>query len=276
MLILVEVSFVFWQRQKNEKAIIPRAASAHLLTTPLSLHRLLPLPPQSIPMRRRVPIKVIHEDNHLIAVDKPAGMLVHGDETGDVTLVDHVKLYIKERYDKPGDVFLGVIHRLDRPVSGVVVFARTSKALTRMNESMRKKEIDKTYVAIVSGRMPEFEGRLIHHVLKDTARNYVHVYNKPKSGTKEAETHYRVLGEVSGLQQVEVKPITGRPHQLRVQLSKVGCPIVGDLRYGTDRPNQDQSLCLHCTRMSFLHPVRKEPVVITSYTPKKQYWDFFE
>ena len=225
--------------------------------------------------RHRVSIKVIYEDNHLIAVDKPAGMLVHGDSTGDVTLADHVKQYIKDRYNKPGDVFLGVIHRLDRPVSGVVIFARTSKALSRMNELLRDKKVDKTYHAIVSGRLPEFEGTLIHHALKDTARNYVHVYTKKKKGTKQAETHYRVLGELSGLQKVELKPITGRPHQLRVQMTKVDCPMVGDIKYGSDRPNQDKSICLHCVSMSFLHPVKKEPIRISSGTPKKQYWDFF-
>lgn len=225
--------------------------------------------------RRRTPLTIIYEDNHLIAVVKPAGMLVHGDKTGDVTLGDHVKSYIKNKYDKPGDVFLGTIHRIDRPVSGVVIFARTSKALTRMNELLRDKKITKIYHAIVSGRLPEFEGTLTHHIVKDGDRNFVRAYTKARKGTKEAVTRYEVEGEVSGLTKVRLRPETGRPHQLRVQMAKVGCPIVGDVKYGSDRPTQDISLCLHCSEMSFLHPIKKEPLRLRAKLPRKQYWDFF-
>lgn len=224
---------------------------------------------------RRFPIKVIHEDNHLIAVVKPAGMLVHGDQTGDTPLTDHVKRYIKDRYQKPGDVFLGVIHRIDRPVSGVVIFARTSKALSRMNELLRDKKIKKTYHAIVSGRMPDFDGTLVHHLIKDHKHNAARAYTKARKGSKEATTQYVVEGELSGYTKVRLHPLTGRPHQLRVQLSKVGCPIVGDLKYNSDRKTQDFAICLHCSSMEFIHPVKKEPVRIEADTPTSQYWDFF-
>lgn len=226
-------------------------------------------------MSRRRPVSVIYEDNHLIAVIKPAGVLVHGDSTGDPTLGDSVKQYIKDRYNKPGDVFLGTIHRLDRPVSGVVVFARTSKALSRMNAMLRDHKITKIYHSVVSGRLPEFQGKLVHHIAKDSDKNFVRAFTRSKKGTKEATTHYEVLGEVSGLTKVKLTPITGRPHQLRVQMAKVGCPIVGDVKYGSDRPMDDLSLCLHCSEMSFQHPVKLEPIRITAATPDKLYWDFF-
>jgi 23S rRNA pseudouridine1911/1915/1917 synthase len=223
----------------------------------------------------RVPITVIHEDNHLIAVIKPAGMLVHGDETGDTPLIDHVKGYIKDRYSKPGDVFLGTIHRLDRPVSGVVIFARTSKALSRMNELLRKREIKKTYHAIVTGRFPEFTGTLHHHIIKESKSNFVRAFTRSKKGTKPATTEYAVEGELHGFTKVRLHPLTGRSHQLRVQCAKVECPIVGDLKYGSKHKTNDYSICLHCSSMEFIHPVKKESVKIECELPKTQYWDHF-
>ena len=230
-------------------------------------------------MRQDKPImhglKVIHEDNHLIAINKPVGALVHGDETGDETLADAVKQYIKLRYNKPGDVFLGVIHRLDRPVSGVVIFARTSKALARMNKMLQEKTITKKYLAIVSIRPEELEGTLTHHLTKDESKNIVKAYASKKPGSKEATLRYKQLGELDGKVLLEVEPLTGRPHQIRVQLSKIDCPIVGDLKYGAEYPLPDKSIALHCKEMSFVHPVTLEPVTIKAFPPSTFPWNTF-
>lgn len=220
-------------------------------------------------------LTVIYEDNHIIAINKPAGSLVHGDETGDKTLADAVKQYIKIRYNKPGDVFLGVIHRLDRPVSGVVIFARTSKALIRMNKMMQEKVIAKKYIAIVSARPEELSGTLTHHISKDETKNTVRAYASKKPGTKEAVLNYQLKGELDGKILLDVEPLTGRPHQIRVQLSKINCPIVGDLKYGATYPLQDKSIALHCIQMSFLHPVGNEPVVIKAEPPRIFPWNTF-
>lgn len=218
---------------------------------------------------------VIYEDNHLIAVNKPAGILVHGDETGDLTLVDQVKMYIKIRYEKPGDVYLGVIHRLDRPVSGVVVFTRTSKALTRMNELMKKHAISKRYWAIVSQRPEELTGSLTHYLIKDSTKNIVKAYASKKPGTKESHLEYEVKGELDGKVLLEVNPITGRSHQIRAQLSKIGSSIVGDLKYGATYPLPDKSIALHCHQMAFEHPVTHAKVVIEATPPQKFPWNIF-
>jgi 23S rRNA pseudouridine1911/1915/1917 synthase len=220
-------------------------------------------------------LTVIYEDNHIIAINKPAGALVHGDETGDKTLADAVKQYIKIRYNKPGDVFLGVIHRLDRPVSGVVIFARTSKALVRMNKMMQEKAISKKYIAIVSARPDELSGTLTHHISKDEVKNTVRAYASKKPGTKEAVLNYLLKGELDGKILLEVEPLTGRPHQIRAQLSKINCPIVGDLKYGATYPLQDKSIALHCIQMSFLHPVGNEPIVIKAEPPHIFPWNTF-
>lgn len=218
---------------------------------------------------------VIYEDNHLIAVNKPAGVLVHGDETGDLTLADQVKSYIKIRYNKPGDVFLGVIHRLDRPVSGVVVFARTSKGLTRMNELMKDQAITKKYIALVSNRPEELSAQLRHHIVKDSTKNVVKAYASKKSGTKEALLDYELKGELDGKIYLEVQPITGRPHQIRAQLSKINCPIIGDLKYGATYALPDKSIALHCREMNFTHPVTKEYISIKAEPPRTFPWNTF-
>lgn len=220
-------------------------------------------------------IKVIFEDNHLIAINKYAGDLVHGDITGDQPLEEVVKQYIKIRYHKPGDVFLGVIHRLDRPVSGVVVFARTSKALTRMNEILRAKRVQKTYLAIVSARPDPLEGTLTHYIAKDETKNIVRAYQSKKPDSKEAVLHYRILGELDGKVLLEVHPITGRPHQIRAQLAKIGCPIIGDLKYGADKPLKDKSIALHCREMAFEHPVLKTHTSIVADPPSGYPWNIF-
>ncbi len=224
-------------------------------------------------------VQVLHEDNHLIAVNKPAGLLTQGDRTGDRTLADWVKRYIKDRYNKPGDVFLGIIHRLDRPVSGVVVFARTSKALSRMNELFRNRKVTKTYWAITKNRPEKLEGNLIHYLLKDPAKNKTKAYPTPSrraAKAQKAELSYKTIGILGEHCKLEVKPTTGRPHQIRAQLAQINCPIKGDIKYGADKPNRDGSIHLHCQNLQFMHPVKKEPVKIIAALPDDQVWNVFE
>jgi len=219
-------------------------------------------------------INVLYEDNHLLIVNKPAGILVQGDSTGDQPLVEVGKAYIKEKYKKPGAVFLGVVHRLDRPVSGVVVFARTSKALARMNAQFRDKETQKTYWALVDNKPPKAQGKLIHWLVKDEKKNKTAAYDTEIDEGKRSELDYKLVRQ-AGKSLLEVQPITGRPHQIRVQLASMGCPIVGDLKYGYPTPNQDGSICLHARSLEFTHPVTKEKMLITAELPDDQHWNPF-
>lgn len=221
-------------------------------------------------------IQVIFEDNHLIAVNKPAGWLVQGDETGDSPLSDWVKDYIKIRYQKPGAVFLGTIHRIDRPVSGVVLFARTSKALERMNKMFQLREVKKTYWAVVMERPEKLSDTLVHHLVKDTTNNIVKAYTRPQEMSKRAELQYHVIAEVGEHRLLEVRPLTGRPHQIRVQLSKIGCPIRGDRKYGAKYKNQINFIHLHARRLEFEHPVTKVPTKIEADLPDEQVWNLFD
>ncbi len=224
-------------------------------------------------------IQVLFEDNHLIAINKPAGWLVQGDATGDAPISDWVKGYIKERYKKPGDVFLGVIHRLDRPVSGVVVFARTTKALTRMNQLFKDREIEKNYWAITGERPNPLEGTLKHFLIKDKTKNKAKALDqisKRHPDAKESILHYKLIGEIGDHHLMEVHPVTGRPHQIRVQLAKMNWPIRGDLKYGFHKANTDGSICLHCRSLSFIHPVKKEPVTIVADPPTLDSWRLFD
>jgi 23S rRNA pseudouridine1911/1915/1917 synthase len=221
-------------------------------------------------------ITVIYEDNHLIAINKPSGWLVQGDSSGDTTAADWVKTYIKMRYNKPGAVFLGTIHRLDRPVSGVTLYARTSKGLERMNKQFQLRQVQKTYWAVVNERPKELEGTLIHHLTKDPNTNTAKAYTRPRDKSKQAELSYRLLAEVGEHALLEVKPVTGRPHQIRVQLAKVGLPIRGDRKYGSQYKNNDWSVHLHARSLSFTHPVTKEPIHIEAATPDEQVWGLFE
>lgn len=223
-------------------------------------------------------MKVIYEDNHLIAVNKPAGVLVQGDKTGDQPLSDWVKAYIKNRYKKPGDVFLGVIHRIDRPVSGVVIFARTSKALTRMNELFKNQEVKKTYMAVIAQRPDELEGRLVHYLTKNTTRNIARAFDQPSNRNKDAkraELTYEIAGQIGEHRMLKIHPLTGRPHQIRVQLAKMGWPIRGDVKYGFSTANEDGSISLHCQSLQFIHPVTKEPIFIKAPFPNEQMWNLF-
>lgn len=224
-------------------------------------------------------MKILFEDNHLIAVNKPNNVLVQGDETGDETLADQVKAYIKEKYEKPGDVYLGTIHRLDRPVSGVTLFARTSKALERMNKIFAERHVKKTYWAIVGRRPEPFNGHLTHYILKDTNKNVVKAYdslsNRSKDA-KQADLDYELIAEIGEHFLLQVDLQTGRPHQIRAQLAKIGCSIRGDLKYGFPVANKDGSIHLHCRSISFEHPVKKEQVLITASVPKEQVWKLFQ
>lgn len=218
---------------------------------------------------------VIYQDNHLLVVNKKSGVLVQGDETGDEPLVEKCKRYIKSVYDKPGAVFLGVVHRLDRPVSGVVIFARTSKALERMNALFRDKQTKKTYLAIVRNRPPQAEAQLVHWLLKDERKNKTTAFTRETHGALKSELSYKTLDHKNGYYLLEVSPVTGRPHQIRVQLASMGCPIKGDLRYGYSEPNEDASISLHARRLSFLHPVKKELVTFEAPVPQLSDWQMF-
>lgn len=218
---------------------------------------------------------VIYEDNHLLVVNKSSGILVQGDITGDIPLVELCKSYIKEKYNKPGAVFLGVVHRIDRPVSGIVVFARTSKALERMNELFREKETRKTYWAVIKNKPPHDQDVLIHWLLKDEKKNKTTAYLRETPGALRSELSYQVLGYHQGHFLLEVNPVTGRPHQIRVQLATMGCPIKGDVKYGFTEANLDGSICLHARRLAFVHPVKKESVQFEAPLPETEYWKYF-
>ncbi len=224
-------------------------------------------------MKKR--LEVLYEDNHLIAVNKRVGDLVQGDQTGDETLADEVKAYIKVKYNKPGDVFLGIVHRIDRPVSGVVLFARTSKALARLNKMFQEKTIKKTYWAIVDKRPNEESGRLEHYIKKNQEKNRVNVFDKEKSGGKIAILNYQLLVSFTNYHLLEVDLETGRHHQIRAQLSRMGCHIKGDLKYGAKRSNPDGGISLHSRMVSLMHPVKNEPLVITATPPDDTLWNEF-
>ncbi|MBN8576765.1 MAG: RluA family pseudouridine synthase [Cytophagales bacterium] len=217
-------------------------------------------------------LDILYEDNHLLAINKRAGVLVQGDETGDTPLVESGKAYLKEKYKKPGAVFLGVVHRLDRPVSGVVIFARTSKALARMNELFREKETKKTYWALVQSRPTQPEGSLVHWLVKDAQKNKTTAYSKPHSNGLKSELSYRYVTAKEGLHLLEVNPATGRPHQIRVQLASMGCPIAGDVKYGYPQPLPDASIALHARQLVFVHPVTKVELSLSAPPPATSWW----
>lgn len=219
---------------------------------------------------------VVYEDNHIIIVNKTASEIVQGDKTGDVPLSETVKQYIKETYAKLGNVFLGVAHRLDRPVSGLVVFAKTSKALARLNDMFRGGEVKKTYWAIVKQCPPAEEGELVHYLVRNEKQNKSYAYDREVKGAKKAVLHYRLIGRSDNYYLLEVDLKTGRHHQIRCQLAKIGCPIKGDLKYGFPRSNPDGSICLHARTVSFIHPVSKKPVEVTAPLPDGNLWKAFQ
>jgi 23S rRNA pseudouridine1911/1915/1917 synthase len=210
---------------------------------------------------------VLYEDNHIIAVNKSSSEIVQGDKTGDQPLSETIKLYLKEKYNKPGEVFLGVTHRLDRPVSGVVLFAKTSKALTRLNEMFRNQEVTKTYWAIVKEKPELPEGRLEHYLVRNEKQNKSVAYDKERSDAKKAALSYRLIAHSDTYYLLEVHLETGRHHQIRCQLAKMGCPIKGDLKYGFPRSNPNGGISLHARSVEFIHPVSKQPISLTAPVP---------
>jgi 23S rRNA pseudouridine1911/1915/1917 synthase len=220
-------------------------------------------------------MEVVYEDNHIIIVNKQSGEIVQGDKTGDRPLSDIVKDYIKEKYQKPGEVFLGVVHRLDRPVSGLVVFARTSKALTRLNKMFAEGEVHKTYWAIVP-KSPKLEGdgfnTLEHWLVRNEKQNKSYAYNQEKPNSKKAILKYRAIGHSDNYTLLEVNLMTGRHHQIRCQLAAMGSPIKGDLKYGAPRSNPDGSISLHSHRVEFVHPVSKQLISIEAPVPNDSLW----
>ena len=218
---------------------------------------------------------VLYEDNHLILVNKASGEIVQGDKTGDKPLSEIVKEYLKEKYNKPGNVFCGVTHRLDRPTTGVVVFAKTSKALSRLNQSFREDKVDKTYWAIVKNSPPKHKDNLVHWLIKNEKNNKSTAYDKEKQGAKKAVLHYEIIGKSENYFLLEVNLETGRHHQVRAQFAKIGSPIKGDLKYGANRSNKDGSICLHARSISFIHPVSKTKIEVTAPVPQDNLWQSF-
>jgi len=221
-------------------------------------------------------LQILYEDNHLIAVNKKASDLSQGDSSGDEPLDARIKRYLAVKYNKPGEVFLGVVHRLDRPVSGVVLYARTSKALARMNEIFRTREVRKIYWAVVSEKPPQAEGRLENYLRKNEKQNKSFVYNEPSEGTRRAELTYKLAGVSERYYLLEIELHTGRHHQIRAQLAAAGMPVKGDLKYGAKRSNPDGSISLHARSLQFIHPVKKEEILIIAPLPQTGIWKLFE
>lgn len=217
-------------------------------------------------------MQVIYEDNHIIIVSKRSGEIVQGDKTGDKTLADDAKLYIKEKYAKPGNVFLGVVHRLDRPVWGLVVFAKTSKALSRLNDMFRMGDVHKTYWAITQNCPAEPEATLTDWIRRNEKQNKSYAYSREVPDSKKAVLHYKVIGRSDNYTLVEVNLMTGRHHQIRCQLANIGCPIKGDLKYGARRSNPDGSISLLARRIEFVHPVSKERISVEAPLPDDKLW----
>jgi len=218
-------------------------------------------------------LQILHEDNHLIVINKRVGDIVQGDKTGDKPLSEVIKEYLKEKYNKPGEVFLGVVHRLDRPTSGIVVFARTSKALTRLNEMFSNRETQKTYWAIVKNRPENTEATLVHYLKRNEKNNTSKAHLKEVPESKKASLEYKIIKELDNYFVLEINLHSGRHHQIRAQLAAIGCPIKGDLKYGFDRSNSDGGIHLHARKLVFIHPVSKENIEIVAPTPNDAIWN---
>ncbi|HJD92375.1 RluA family pseudouridine synthase [Bacteroides coprosuis] len=221
-------------------------------------------------------MNVLYEDNHIIVVNKDSSEIVQGDKTGDTPLSEKVQLYLKEKYNKPGNVFIGVVHRLDRPTSGVVLFAKTSKALPRLNKMFKDGDVKKHYWAIVKNRPKDMVGKLTHYLVRNSKQNKSYAYDQIKPDSKKAELEYKVIGYSDNYYLLEINLLTGRHHQIRSQLSKIGCPIKGDLKYGFARSNTDGSISLHARYLSLTHPVSKEYIEVIAPVPQSDIWDQFE
>jgi len=219
--------------------------------------------------------EILYEDNHLIAVNKRSSDLSQGDRSGDTSLDAGVKRYIAGKYNKPGDVFLGVVHRLDRPVCGVILYARTSKALARMNEMFRSATVSKTYLALVKERPPDVKATITHFLKKNEKQNKTYVYDNEVNGSKKASLTYQIAGRSERYYLLEIELHSGRHHQIRAQLARIGCPVKGDLKYGFGRSNEDGSISLMARRLEFIHPVKNEKVIITAPFPENDIWKAF-
>lgn len=217
-------------------------------------------------------LQVLHEDNHIIIVNKRVGDIVQGDKTGDKPLNEVVKAYLKEKHNKPGNVYLGVVHRLDRPTSGIVLFSKTSKALPRLNKLFQQKDAKKTYWAVVKNRPPKDQDILVHYLKRNPKQNKSFAHKNEVPDSKKAILEYRILKELDNYFLLEVDLKTGRHHQIRSQLSAIGCPIKGDLKYGFDRSNNDAGIHLHARKLEFIHPVKKEPIIVFAEVPDEALW----
>ncbi len=217
-------------------------------------------------------LQILYEDNHIIVINKRVGDIVQGDKTGDKALSIIVKEYIKEKYNKPGDVFLGVVHRLDRPTTGIVIFARTSKALERLNKMFSERETKKTYWAVVKNKPQKSEDNLIHFLKRNEKNNTSKAYIKEVPESKKASLDYKIIKELNNYFVLEINLHTGRHHQIRAQLQAIGCPIKGDLKYGFDRSNNDGGIHLHARKLEFIHPVLKEKIILVAPTPSDTIW----
>jgi 23S rRNA pseudouridine1911/1915/1917 synthase len=218
-------------------------------------------------------LQVLHEDNHIIVINKRVGDIVQGDKTGDEPLSDVVKAYLKEKYNKPGEVFLGVVHRLDRPTTGIVVFAKTSKALTRLNETFKNRETQKTYWAVVKNQPPKETDTLVHFLKRNPKNNTSKAHSKEVPDSKKASLTYKIIKKLDNYFVLEIDLHTGRHHQIRAQLQAIGCPIKGDLKYGFDRSNPDGGIHLHARKLVLSHPVTKESLSFTAPTPNDVIWN---
>jgi len=221
-------------------------------------------------------LEIVYEDNHLIIVNKACSEIVQGDKTGDPSLLDVLKLYIKEKYQKPGDVFLGLVHRLDRPTSGLVIYARTSKALARMNQQFKDKQVKKTYWAVVDKHPPKKSDTLVHFLTKNEEQNKSYASDSHKPGSKEASLSYQVKASSDKYHLLEIELHTGRHHQIRAQLATIGCKIKGDMKYNFPRSNKDGGIHLHARYLEFTHPVKAETIKLTAKVPDDSLWNFFE
>lgn len=218
---------------------------------------------------------ILYEDNHILAVNKQASEIVQGDKTGDEPMIEALKQYLKAKYNKPGNVFLGLVHRIDRPVSGVVLFARTSKALTRLNELIKERRIVKTYLAIVKEKPPKESDTLVHYLVRNTRQNKSYAHQSEIAGSQRAELAYRLIGRTDRYFLLEIDLRTGRHHQIRCQLAAIGCPVRGDLKYGFARSNPGGGISLHAWQVRFAHPVRQEEIEISAPLPQDALWDAF-
>jgi 23S rRNA pseudouridine1911/1915/1917 synthase len=221
-------------------------------------------------------ISIIYEDNHILVLNKFAGQIVQGDKTGDTPITELVKSWLKEKYNKPGNVYVGLVHRLDRPVSGIMVFAKTSKALSRLNEQFKTNHPKKTYLAIVKNKPDKLNDRLINHLEKNEKQNKSYVKEKAGKHTKEATLDYELIASIDNYHLLKINLLTGRHHQIRCQLANIGCPIKGDLKYGFPRSNKDGSISLHAIELEFEHPVKKELINFRTDLPTNDIWQEFK